>query len=215
MIFGKLEYHFIWMGLGLTIRPTHVKVYEQLLPECGGKSGEGFKREYTTKGKKEGTGGRVARFMVEIAHEKRFTKCHHYNGNINAETFADFLKEHFPEMFKSGNNTKGRLFLQDGDPSQNSRMAQDAMDAIPCQLFKIPARSPDLNPIENVFHLVGKQLRKDAIEKNISKETFQQFCWRIKKNLLSFYPASVSKTIESMNKRVDAIIASKGERIKN
>ena len=118
-------------------------------------------------------------------------------------------------MFKSGNNTKGRLILQDGDPSQNSRMAQDAMDAIPCRLLKIPDRSPDLNPIENVFHLVGKQLRKDAIEKNISKENFQQFCWRIKKNLLSFYPAIVSKTIESMNKRVDAIIASKGERIKN
>ena len=110
MIFGKLEYHFIWMGLGLTIRPTHVKVYEQLVPECGRKSGEGFKREYTTKGKKEGTGGRVARFMVEIAHGKRFTKCHHYNGNINAETFADFLKEHFPEMFKSGNNTKEGYF---------------------------------------------------------------------------------------------------------
>ena len=118
-------------------------------------------------------------------------------------------------MFKSGNNTKGRLFLQDGDPSQNSRMAQDAMDAIPCRLFKIPARSPDLNPIENVFHLLEKQLRKDAIEKNISKETFQQFCCRIKKTLLNFSPAIISKTIESMNKRVDAIIASKGERIKN
>ena len=193
------------MELDLSIRPTHVKLYKQLVPECG----------RTAKGKKEGTGGRVARFMVTVVHGKGVIKCHHYNGNINAETFADFVKEHFPEMFKSGNNTKGRLFLQDGDPSQNSRMAQDAMDAIPCRLLKIPDRSPDLNPIENAFHLVGKQLRKDAIEKNISKENFQQFCWRIKKNLLSFYPAIVSKTIESMNKRVDAIIASKGERIKN
>ena len=88
------------------------------------------------------------------------------------------------------------------------------IDAIPCQLFKIPARSPDLNPIDNVFHLVGNQLRKDAIEKNISKETFEQFCWRIKKSLLNFSPAIISKIIESMNKRVDAIIVSKGERIK-
>ena len=85
--------------------------------------GEGLKREYTAKGKKEGTSGRVARFMVAIAHGKEVIKCNHYNGNINGETFADFLKQHFPEMFKSGNNTKGRLFLQDGNPSQNSRMA--------------------------------------------------------------------------------------------
>ena len=58
--------------------------------------------------------------MVAIAHGKGVIKCHHYNGNINAETFADFVKEHFPEMFKAGNNNKGRLFLQDG------------INAIPC-----------------------------------------------------------------------------------
>lgn len=178
------------------------------------KRGEGLKRKYTAKGKKEGTGGRVARFMVAITHGKGVIKCYHYNDHINAEKFADFVREHFPEMFKAGNNSMGKLFLQDGDPSQNSRMALDAMDAIPCRLFKIPARSPDLNPIENVFHLVGKQLRQDAMDKNITKETFDQFCYRIKKTLLNFSPAIISRTIESMNKRVNAIISSKGERIK-
>ena len=100
------------------------------------KKGEGIKREHTAKGKKEGTDGRVAQFVVATALGKGVIKFHHYNGNINAETFADFVKEHFPEMFKARNNTKERLFLQDGDPFQNSRVAQDAMDAIPCRLFK-------------------------------------------------------------------------------
>ena len=50
------------------------------------KKGEGLKREYTAKGKKEGMGGRVAQFMVAIAHGKGVIKCHHYNCNINAET---------------------------------------------------------------------------------------------------------------------------------
>ena len=48
------------------------------------KRGQGIKREYTAKGKKEVTGGRVARFTVAIAHGKGVIKCHHYNGNINA-----------------------------------------------------------------------------------------------------------------------------------
>ena len=39
MIFGKLEYRLIWMGLGLSIRPVHVNVHEQLVPECGRKRG--------------------------------------------------------------------------------------------------------------------------------------------------------------------------------
>ena len=93
-------------------------------------------------------------------------------------------------------------------------MAQDVMDAILCRLFKIPARSPDLNHTENVFHLVDNQLRKDAMKKHIPKEFFEQFCWRIKKSLLNISPAIISKTIESMNKHVDATITSRGERIK-
>ncbi len=28
--------------------------------------------------------------------------------------------------------------------------------------FSIPPRSPDLNPIENIFHLVGKKRKKDG-----------------------------------------------------
>ena len=67
--------------------------------------GEELKREYTAKEKKEGTCGSVAQFMVVIAHGEWVIKCHHYNANINAETFVDFVKEHVPEMFKAGNNT--------------------------------------------------------------------------------------------------------------
>ena len=46
-------------------------------------------------------------------------------------------------------------------------MAQDAMDVLPCQLFNIPARPPDLTTIENMFHLVGNRLRKDPNEKHL------------------------------------------------
>ena len=36
------------------------------------------------------------------------------------------------------------------------------MEKVGCRLFKIPARSPVLNPMENVFHLICKKLREDA-----------------------------------------------------
>ena len=91
---------------------------------------ERLKRQYTAKGKKEGSGGRVARFMLAIANGKGAVKFHHYNSNIYIENFVDFVRGHFPEMFKTGNNFKGVLFLQDWVPSQNIRMTQDAMDAI-------------------------------------------------------------------------------------
>lgn len=178
------------------------------------KKGDGLKREYTAKGKKEGCEGRMARFMVAICHGKGVIKCHRYEGKMNGEKFKEFVQGHFPEMFKMGNNSRGKLFLQDGDPSQNSKVVMDAVEKIPCQLFSIPPRSPDLNPIENIFHLAGKALKKDALNRNIVKETYEQFTDRIKHTLLNFSSDTISRTIASMSKRIDAIIKAKGQRIK-
>ena len=178
------------------------------------KKAEGLKKEYTAKGKKEGTGGRVARFIVAIAYGKGVIKCVQYDQHINGELFAELVEEHFPEMFRLGNNDKGRLFLQDGDPSQNSAAANDAMDTVPCRVFKIPPRSPDLNPIENIFHLVGKQLHENAWRQRITKETFQQFSRRIRKTLMNFPVNTIDRTIDSMDKRLNAVLAVNGQRTK-
>ena len=43
----------------------------------------------------------------------------------------------------------------------------------------MPARSPDVNPIVNVFHVAKKKLAQEAIDKHIKKESFQQFKDRV------------------------------------
>ena len=44
------------------------------------------------------------------------------------------------------------------------------MQEIGATMFQIPARFPDLNPIENTF-----QLHEVAIDQGITKESFQEF----------------------------------------
>ena len=122
-----------------------------------------------------GTGARVAKFIVAIAHEKGVIKCQQYEGNINGDIFSRFIDTHLPEMFLSGVNQKGKLFLQDEHPSQNCELSRESMDKVGFRLFKKPVRSPDPNPIENIFHLIGKQLRSDAMHKDITAETFEKF----------------------------------------
>ena len=46
-------------------------------------------------------------------------------------------------------------------------------------VFKIPSRRPDLNPIENVFNSVTVKLNNDALEKEITKESFEEFSRRV------------------------------------
>ncbi len=63
------------------------------------------------------------------------------------------------------------LFLMDHDPSQTSKAVQKVMENIDMKFLKIPARSPDLNPIENTFHLVTTSLDNEALANNIMSGT--------------------------------------------
>jgi hypothetical protein len=49
------------------------------------------------------------------------------------------------------------------------------MEKIEAEFHKIPARSPDLNQIENVFHLAKKSLENEAIANNRTSESSKTF----------------------------------------
>ena len=78
--------------------------------------------------------------------------------------------------------------------------------------FAIPKRSPDLNPIENIFNIVKRDLKKQALTNRISSETFQEFACRVKRTLYRTRKDIIDNTIASMYKHLDLIIASRGRR---
>lgn len=168
----------------------------------------------TTKGKKEGSGGKMANFYVAIAHTHGVVMCKQYNWKVTGKTFADFVLRTFPETFERCNAGEEKKFLQDGDPRQNSKVAREAFETVSCEMFAIPARSPDLNPIENMFHLIRKQLKEDAIKQSIQHETYKEFSQRVHTTITNFPKDIINRTIESMKKRIEMVVASKGERIK-
>ena len=85
---------------------------------------EGLDPFCTAKGSHVGSGGTVAHFIVAIAYNKGVILCEQYHGRINGEMFADFILKHFNETFEKSANPRGKFFLQDGDPSQNSKKKQ-------------------------------------------------------------------------------------------
>ena len=91
-----------------------------------------------------------------------------------------------------------------------------ALENIGAVLHAIPPRSPDLNPIENFFHMVKANLHKDTIDKTIRKETIQEFRIRVRSKLLSFNGDVTYRNnlTSSMPRRVDVVIKQKGFRTK-
>ena len=104
------------------------------------------------------------------------------------------------------------MFVQNGDPSQNSKAAKTALNKIGAVQFSIPPRSLDLSPIKNVFNLVGKQLSSDAVKYSISKEKYAKFMERIENTLLSYPTEPIDDIIKSMPKRISQV--SKGHCLK-
>ena len=178
------------------------------------KKSEGLSLNCTTKGKKEGSGGKMIKVFVAIAYGHGAVLCEQYEEQLTGQLFADFVREHFLNTFDNSSNPRGKLFLQDGDPSQNSLKAKNAISNIGARIFPIPPRSPDINPIENFFHLVKTKLNKDALEQNITKESYQEFSNCVKETILNFPAATIDNIIESMNKRMNMIIKKKGQRLR-
>lgn len=175
---------------------------------------EGLALHCTSKGKKAGVQGKVVHFFVGIAYKKGVICCDRYTERLNGEFFASYIRKNFPKHFKASANPRAMRFLQDGDPSQNSGVAKKALSDIGALLFKIPPRSPDLNPIENIFGVVSANLERDALTKEITHETFEQFSTRVEKTIRELDGRIIDRTIESMDKRIDLIIKGKGCRLK-
>lgn len=173
---------------------------------------EGLEFGCTAKGKKEGATN--ANFMVAISYDRGVVMCEQYFGSITGAKFADIVNSHFESAFERSINPRARRLLMDGCPRQNSKKAIHAIEGLRGIVFKIPARSPDLNPIENFFNLVSRELQDQALRGRITQETFEQFSARVKETMLSFPYETINNIIDSMDGRINMVIRSKGMRIR-
>ena len=95
-----------------------------------------------------------------------------------------------------------------------ARVAKDALQEIGAELVKIPPRSPDLNPIENVFHNVKRKILKEALQERIEKEDFTAFKERLLRTLANCSGSLIDGSIKTMHKRLKTITTNGGYRTK-
>lgn len=68
-------------------------------------------------------------------------------------TLLPFINETYPS---------GHKFMQDNDPKHTSRYADQWMQDNSINWWKTPAESPDLNPIENLWHELKEYIRREV-----------------------------------------------------
>lgn len=181
---------------------------------CFRKKSEGLSN--TAKGSVCGTGGKYVRVIACISHGKGVVWASTYE-KMTGSTFANFVRENFNTIFERCGKASQNVYiwLQDGDKCQNSKEAREAMKEVHANMIQhIPPRSPDLNPIENVFNVVKKQLKDEAIEKDIEVESKEEYEERVLSALYNYPSSKIDRTIGSMEKRLKLVVKGRGSRTK-
>ena len=211
--FFKYDIAFYLDGVSFVDKQNPLQAAAGTKSQIWRKKNEGL--QFTAQDSKDLAGGRRLHLIVAIAYREGVVLKEVYE-KMDRQFFAQFIWTHFNIAFaRSGpKRHEQQLFIMDNDPSQRSKVAKRALRDIEAKLHEIPPRSPDINVIESIFHLLRMDLKEEVVSENITCETFEQFRDCVLKSLERLLRDIIDPTIESLNDRINAIISSKGSRTK-
>lgn len=128
-------------------------------------------------------------------------------GRMNSTTYTAMLSEVLePSLLKlfSEEQEESILFQQDNAPCHTSALSTAFFRENGIRVLEWPAQSPDLNPIEQLW---GTLKKKVALHKSRSKTELKK---RIIDEWSKIPPAECNTLIQSMPRRVAAVIRAKG-----
>lgn len=139
-------------------------------------------------------------------------------GTMNANNYRDILEEHMLPTAQD-RMPPNWIFQQDGDPKHTSNLMMGRRVRgqngnwfrLPgwfrqnnVSLLRWPAYSPDLNPIEHMWGRVKRELRGRRFKNGDE-------CWQAVQEVWKATPLDfVIKLIDSMPRRINAVILAKG-----
>ena len=113
------------------------------------------------------------------------TKVCIFDGIMDADLFCNILESTLVPFVRE--NLPDHRFVQDNDPKHTSRRAQAFYEEKNINWWRTPLESPDLNPIENLWHELkfyleskvkprNKQKLVDGIKKNWERKVTAEKC---------------------------------------
>lgn len=125
------------------------------------------------------------------------------DGNVNSEFYCRTILK----FLESNNNLPDKwIFQQDNAPAHKSCKVKRFFENHEIKVLPWPARSPDLNPIENVWDYIGQKLNSpDKLSRNLQQ--LRQF---IIEEWITMPQAYLDSLVDSMPRRVNAVNEARG-----
>ena len=83
----------------------------------------------------------------------------HIEGAVNANVYRNLLEQKVIPSLKES-PIQPAIFMHDNAPCHTARRVKQDLAEENIDVVDWPALSPDLNPIENWWHIIGEQVRR-------------------------------------------------------
>ena len=128
-------------------------------------------------------------------------------GKMDAEQYCEILEDGLVESFETLEmEEEEHYFQQDNDPKHTSKKAKKWFEDNNIEVISWPAQSPDLNPIEHLWEHLKCQLRQYETPPKGVHELWD----RVSEEWNAISPETCQNLIESMPRRIQAVIKAKG-----
>ena len=107
------------------------------------------------------------------------------------------------ELFSTGN--MDQILQEDNDPKHRSKIAQKWKEENNVEVLPWPSMSPDQTPIENMWRLMKINIQKKKIK------SVKALKGELAKEWNCFSPDLAAKLVDSMKRRVDALMYANGD----
>ncbi|KAK3552767.1 hypothetical protein QTP86_022344 [Hemibagrus guttatus] len=126
------------------------------------------------------------------------------NGTMNSAVYQKILKENVRPSVCDLKLNQTWVLQQDNDPKHTSKSTSEWLKKNKMKTLEWPSQSPDLNPIEMLWHDLKKVVHAGK-PSNVAE--LQQFC---KDEWAKIPPQRCNRLIASYGKHLIAVVAAKG-----
>lgn len=135
------------------------------------------------------------------------TELHIMRGTMNSERYVEVLRQYITPLTASIGDTSSWFLMDDNATCHRSRIVTDYKSQTGIRSLSWPARSPDLNPIENVWSLLKRNVRR-SLQPGDGLPQLEEL---LKTEWAKLNQSTISHLIESLPSRVGKVISRRGE----